>query len=257
MDVLALIPARYASSRLPGKPLVEIAGKPMIQHVYERVSRAARVGRVVVATDDERIRECVEGFGGDAVMTSTEHLSGTDRIAAAARMLEPARMIINIQGDEPLIDPGVIDILAEALESTDCECATPIGRITSGRDLFDTNVVKVVVRQDYTPLYFSRSPIPCFRDLQPEEWATAHTYYRHIGIYAYRRAALERFVRLPPSVLEMREKLEQLRAIEAGMRIDVTVVDSVPLGVDTPADLEAARRMLGKGWASRALNERE
>ena len=247
MDVLALIPARYASSRLPGKPLVEIAGKPMIQHVYERVSRAARVGRVVVATDDERIRECVEGFGGDAVMTSTEHLSGTDRIAAAARMLEPARMIINIQGDEPLIDPGVIDILAEALESTDCECATPIGRITSGRDLFDTNVVKVVVRQDYTPLYFSRSPIPCFRDLQPEEWATAHTYYRHIGIYAYRPDALEKFVAASPAPLELCEQLEQLRMLDLGMGLFCVETDYTGHAVDTPEDVMKVEKLIEEG----------
>jgi 3-deoxy-manno-octulosonate cytidylyltransferase (CMP-KDO synthetase) len=243
-DVLALIPARYASSRLPGKPLVEIAGKPMIQHVYERVSRATRVDRVVVATDDERIREAVAGFGGDVVMTSTDHISGTDRIAAAARTLPPARIIINIQGDEPLIDPAVIDTLAEALESTDCECATPIGRITSGRDLFDTNVVKVVVRRDYTPLYFSRSPIPCYRDLQPEEWVTAHPYYRHIGIYAYRPDALEKFVAASPAALEVCEQLEQLRMLDLGMGFFCVETDYTGHAVDTPEDVMKVERIM-------------
>jgi len=243
-NVLALIPARYASTRLPGKPLVEIDGKPMIQHVYERVCRAERADRVVVATDDERIRAVVAGFGGEAVMTSSEHGSGTDRIAAAARTLEPARFIINIQGDEPMIDPAVIDTLAEALESTDCECATPIGRITSGRDLFDTNVVKVVVRKDYTPLYFSRSPIPCHRDLEPEEWSSAHPYYRHIGIYAYRPDALEKFVTAAPSPLEICEQLEQLRMLDLGMSLFCVETDYTGHAVDTPEDVMTVEKLI-------------
>ncbi|MEO5929028.1 MAG: 3-deoxy-manno-octulosonate cytidylyltransferase, partial [Candidatus Kapaibacterium sp.] len=173
---------------------MEISGKPMIQHVYERTRAARRIDRVVVATDDERIMSIVVGFGGEAVMTSLEHISGTDRIAAASRLIGGIDMIVNIQGDEPLIEPSVIDTLVEALEATDCECATPIGRITSARDLFDTNVVKVVVRKDFAPLYFSRSPIPCVRDLQPENWVDAHHFYRHVGVYAYRQTALEKFV---------------------------------------------------------------
>jgi len=243
-SVLALIPARFASSRLPGKPLVEIAGKPMIQHVYERTRSAGRAERVVVATDDQRIFDRVHDFGGEAIMTSTDHTSGTDRIAAAARELGGADIIINIQGDEPLITPEVIDTLVEALEATDCDCATPVGRIDSARDLFDTNVVKVVLRKDYVPLYFSRSPIPCCRDLQPEEWIGAHTYYRHIGIYAYRSTALEKFVGGAASALENCEQLEQLRMLDLGMNLFCVETEYVGHAVDTPEDVMKVERVM-------------
>ncbi len=243
-SVLALIPARFASSRLPGKPLVEIAGKPMIQHVYERTSAARRADRVVVATDDARIFDHVIGFGGEAIMTSVEHTTGTDRIAAAARELGGADILINIQGDEPLIDPEVIDTLVQALEATDCDCATPVGRISTARDLFDTNVVKVVLRKDYVPLYFSRSPIPCCRDRQPEEWVDAHTYYRHIGIYAYRQAALEKFVGAASTPLESCEQLEQLRMLDLGMNLFCVETEYVGHAVDTPEDVMKVERVM-------------
>ncbi|MDB5035649.1 MAG: 3-deoxy-manno-octulosonate cytidylyltransferase [Chlorobi bacterium] len=243
-SVIAMIPARYASSRLPGKPLVEISGKPMIQHVYERTRAARRIDRVVVATDDERIMAMVAGFGGEAVMTSLEHVSGTDRIAAASRGIGGIDMIVNIQGDEPLIEPSVIDTLVEALEATDCECATPIGRITSARDLFDTNVVKVVVRKDFAPLYFSRSPIPCIRDLPPEEWVDAHPFYRHIGLYAYRPDALEKFVTAAATPLESCEQLEQLRMLDLGISMFCVETDYTGHAVDTPEDVMKVERIM-------------
>jgi 3-deoxy-manno-octulosonate cytidylyltransferase (CMP-KDO synthetase) len=245
-NVLAVIPARYASSRLPGKPLVEIAGKAMIQHVYERVKLARRVDRVAVATDDDRIFEFVTEFGGEAIMTSTEHRSGSDRIAAAARELGGAGIIINVQGDEPLIDPKVIDTLVEALEATDCGCATPVRRIDSSRELFDTNVVKVVFRKDFSPLYFSRSPIPCFRDLEPEEWAAAHPYYAHVGIYAFRPDALERFVGASPTPLEECEQLEQLRMLDLGVPMLCVETEYAAPAVDTPEDVMKIERMMAE-----------
>jgi 3-deoxy-manno-octulosonate cytidylyltransferase (CMP-KDO synthetase) len=249
MNVLALIPARYASSRLPGKPLVEIAGKAMIQHVYERVKSARRVDRVAVATDDARIFEFVTELDGHAIMTSADHRSGSDRIAAAARELGGADIIINVQGDEPLIDPDVIDTLVEALEATDCECATPVRRITSSRDLFDTNVVKVVLREDFSPLYFSRSPIPCVRDREPEEWVDAHAFYGHVGIYAYRPDALERFVGAAPTPLEVCEQLEQLRMLDLGISILCVETDYTAPSVDTPEDVMKIERLIAEAGA--------
>ena len=246
-DVLALIPARYASSRLPGKPLVEIAGKPMIQHVYERVKRAGRIARVIVATDDSRIQQCVEGFGGEVVMTSTSHVSGTDRIAAAARDLGGDSIVLNIQGDEPMVDPKMLDMLIGALDQTDAECATPVARITETRELFDPNVVKVVLRQDFAPLYFSRSPIPCVRDHPPEEWTDCAQFYRHVGVYAYRRNALARFVGAMTSPLESCEQLEQLRMLDLGMRLICVEVEYNGHAVDTPEDVMRVESLISSG----------
>jgi 3-deoxy-manno-octulosonate cytidylyltransferase (CMP-KDO synthetase) len=226
--------------------LVEIAGKAMIQHVYERVRRAQRVDRVVVATDDARIFELVVECGGEAVMTSTEHRSGSDRIAAAARALGGADIIINVQGDEPLIEPATIDMLIEALEATDSGCATPVRRIDSARELFDTNVVKVVLREDFTPLYFSRSPIPCFRDREPEEWASAHPYYAHVGIYAYRPSALERFVGAAPTPLEQCEQLEQLRMLDLGIAMLCVETEYAAPAVDTPEDVMKIEKLIAE-----------
>ena len=236
-DVLALIPARYASSRLPGKPLVEIAGKPMIQHVYERVASAGTISRTVVATDDERIFATTTGFGGEAIMTSAAHISGTDRIAAAAREIGQHSIILNVQGDEPMVDPTMLDMLIAALDQTDAECATPVARITGTRELLDPNVVKVVLRHDFSPLYFSRSPIPFVRDRAPEDWPDCAVFYRHIGVYAYRRAGLERFVGAMPSPLESCEQLEQLRMLDLGMKIICVEVEYNGHAVDTPEDV--------------------
>jgi 3-deoxy-manno-octulosonate cytidylyltransferase (CMP-KDO synthetase) len=240
-DVLILIPARMASTRLPGKPLADIAGAPMIVHVLRR-AQAAAIGPVAVATDSPEIAACVEKAGGRAVMTRPDHGSGSDRIFEALRSADPAgkaEIIVNLQGDLPTLPAADIVAALAPLADPMVDIATLAAEIVDARERSDPNVVKVV-GTPVTPrrlraLYFTRADAP----------AGAGASYHHIGIYAYRRAALERFVSLPPSALEQRERLEQLRALEAGMRIDVTVVDSVPLGVDTEADLERARSLIG------------
>lgn len=245
---VALIPARYASSRLPGKPLVEIAGKPMIQHVYERAGGARSIDRVIVATDDERIRDFVRDFGGEVVMTSTDHHSGTDRIAAVARELGDLSVVVNVQGDEPMLDPSILELLVDALEATDCDCATPVSRIVETRELFDTNIVKVVLRRDFAPLYFSRSPIPCVRDVAAEDWVERHAFYRHVGVYAYRPSALERFIHAPASALERCEQLEQLRMLDLGMTMLCVETEYDGIAVDTPEDvMRVEARLTGAG----------
>ena len=237
-DALVLIPARMASSRFPGKPLADIAGQPMIVHVVRR-AEAAEVGPVVVATDSEPIAAAVEKAGGRAVMTRGDHVSGSDRIFEALGTVgSRAELIVNVQGDLPTIDPAIIRRVMEPLQDAAVDIATLAVEITRDAERADPNVVKAVAAfggsRIARALYFSRATVP----------ANEGPHYHHIGIYAYRRAALERFVALPPGLLEKREKLEQLRALEAGMRIDVALVDTLPLGVDTPAELERARAVL-------------
>lgn len=240
VSTLILIPARMAATRLPGKPLKDICGLPMIVQVLRR-AEAAKAGRAVVATDSAEIAEAVRAHGGEAVLTRADHPSGSDRIFEALEALDPdgrVETVINLQGDLPTIPPEDIRAVAAPLADPAVDIATLAAEIRVAEEHANPNVVKAVgskVGPDrLRALYFTRAAAPYGDGVR----------YHHIGIYAYRRAALETFVRLPPSVLEMREKLEQLRAIEAGMRIDVTIVNSVPLGVDTPADLDAARRML-------------
>jgi 3-deoxy-manno-octulosonate cytidylyltransferase (CMP-KDO synthetase) len=239
--VLILIPARMASSRLPGKPLADIAGEAMIVHVMRR-AQAAAIGPVAVATDSEAIAACVEKAGGRAVMTSADHGSGSDRIFEAFRSLDPAGradIIVNLQGDLPTLAPADIAAALQPLADPAVDIATLAAEITDARERANPNVVKVVgsavAPRRLRALYFTRADAP----------SGEGPSYHHIGIYAYRRAALARFVSLPASPLEQRERLEQLRALEAGMRIDVTLVDAVPLGVDTQADLARAREILG------------
>jgi 3-deoxy-manno-octulosonate cytidylyltransferase (CMP-KDO synthetase) len=239
-DVLILIPARMASTRLPGKPLAEIAGEPMIVHVLRR-AQAAELGPVVVATDSPAIAAAVDKSGGHAVMTRDDHTSGSDRIFEALGKVDPtgrAKIIVNVQGDLPTLEPAQIAAALEPLADAAVDIATLAAEITKMAERSNPNVVKVVGTpvgpSRLRALYFTRATAP----------AGDGPLYHHIGLYAYRRAALERFVKLPPSPLEQREKLEQLRALEAGMRIDVAIVDTVPLGVDTPEDLETARAML-------------
>src|ERR1700736_6889597 len=240
-DVLILIPPRRARSRVPVKPLADIAGEAMIVHVMRR-AQAAGIGPVAVATDSEAIAACVEKAGGRAVMTSADHGSGSDRIFEALASVDPdcqAEIIVNLQGDLPILAPADIAAALLPLADPGVDIATLAAEITDARERTDPNVVKVV-GSPVTPrrlraLYFTRAQAP----------AGEGPLYHHIGIYAYRRAALARFVSLPASPLEQREKLEQLRALEAGMRIDVTLVDAVPLGVDTEADLMRARDLLG------------
>ena len=239
-DVLILIPARLASTRLPGKPLADIAGLPMIVQVLRR-AEAARIGPVVVATDDETIFTAVEKAGGRAVMTRADHPSGSDRIFEALGLADPdghAKVVVNVQGDLPTLEPGDLRVALRPLADPEVDIATLAAEISKAKERTNPNVVKVigspVSPKRLRALYFTRATAP----------SGDGPLYHHIGLYAFRRAALERFVCLPPSPLEQREKLEQLRALEAGMRIDVTIVDSVPLGVDTPEDLETARKML-------------
>lgn len=239
---LVLIPARMAATRLPGKPLLEIAGAPMIVHVLRRAEEAG-IGRVAVATDTLEIATAVKAAGGDAVMTRPDHPSGSDRIYEAMMTLDPdgsAEIVVNLQGDFPTITPETIRSVMPALDDPAVDISTLASRIHTEEEDQASSVVKAVGSpigaNRLRALYFTRATAP-YGD---------GPRYHHIGLYAYRRAALERFVALPPSPLEQQEKLEQLRALEAGMRIDVTIVDTVPRGVDTPADLETARRILAK-----------
>jgi len=240
--ILVLIPARMAATRLPGKPLLDIAGLPMIVHVLRRAEEAA-IGRVAVATDTPEIADAVRAAGGEAVMTGAAHPSGSDRIHEAMRTLDPAgkaEIVVNLQGDFPTILPETIRAALPPLENPAVDIATLASRIHTEEEDQAPSVVKAVGSpigpNRLRALYFTRATAP-YGD---------GPRYHHIGLYAYRRAALERFVALPPSPLEQQEKLEQLRALEAGMRIDITLVDSVPRGVDTPADLETARNILAK-----------
>jgi len=242
-DVLILIPARLAATRLPGKPLADIAGEPMIVHVLRR-AEAAGIGAVAVATDSEAVAACVEKAGGRAVMTSAAHASGSDRIFEALAALDPdgqAAIVVNVQGDLPTLEPADIAAALRPLADPAVDIATLAAEIREERERLDPNVVKVVgsplAPDRLRALYFTRACAP----------AGEGPLYHHIGLYAYRRAALARFVALPPSALEKRERLEQLRALEAGMRIDVALVAGVPLGVDTPEDLERAREIITAG----------
>jgi 3-deoxy-manno-octulosonate cytidylyltransferase (CMP-KDO synthetase) len=243
-NTLVLIPARMHATRLPGKPMVDIAGAPMIVQVWRRAV-AADAGRVVVATDAPEVVAAITAAGGEAVMTRDDHASGSDRIFEAVTRIDPegrAGIIVNLQGDLPTLEPHLVTACAAPLADAGPDIATLAAEIAVEEERTNPNVVKVVGSPLPQPrrlraLYFTRATAPHGEG----------PLYHHIGIYAYRRAALERFVALKPSPLEKREKLEQLRALEAGMRIDVSIVDTVPLGVDTPANLERARRLLGPG----------
>ncbi len=240
-EVLAVIPARFASSRFPGKPLASIDGRPMIQHVFDRVRQAERVSHVVVATDDAKIQKAVEEFGGEALMTRSDHRSGTDRVAEVAAHV-PAKIYVNVQGDEPLVDPGTIDALVSAmLEEESVQIATPCSAIHTRDDIMDPNIVKVVRNFEGDALYFSRAPIPWVRD-RVEKVAAQH--WKHLGLYAYRRDALLDFPTLPPGDLEKLEQLEQLRWLENDYRIRVVETEYDAISVDVPADLERVNKIL-------------
>jgi 3-deoxy-manno-octulosonate cytidylyltransferase (CMP-KDO synthetase) len=231
-----VIPARYASTRLPGKPLLRVTGKYLIEHVYEQACKSRRADDVIVATDDPRIAAAVEGFGGHAVMTRRSHPSGTDRVAEVARSLD-ADIIVNLQGDEPLVEPEALDLLIELLETdTESEMATLAVPVRSAEVYRNPNCVKVVCDRRGRALYFSRSPIPAVRDGAPDFSDRPTTFLHHLGIYAYRRDALLRLAAFPPDPLEKCEQLEQLRALALGWRIQVGVVDHAGRGVDTLDD---------------------
>jgi 3-deoxy-manno-octulosonate cytidylyltransferase (CMP-KDO synthetase) len=240
--VLAVIPARYGSTRLPAKPLADIHGKPMIQWVFEAAARARGVDRVVVATDDHRIEAAVQAFGGEAVLTSPEIASGTDRVAAVGRMI-PAGIYANVQGDEPLITPEAIEAGIELVRSGRFPLGTVMTRLRTEQELRDPSVVKVVADGEGRALYFSRLPIPYGRGPLPAPGG-AFACRRHVGLYVYRGETLQRFSGLAPSPLEKAEVLEQLRALENGIPIGVVEVEFTSIGVDTPEDLDRVRRLL-------------
>jgi len=238
MNILGIIPARYASSRFPGKPLVDIAGKSMIQRVYEQAAKCADLTDVIVATDDERIFDHVINFGGKAIMTADYHQSGTDRCAEVASLHTDFDVIINIQGDEPYIEPEQISKLAACFDAPDAQIATLIKRIKTEQELHNPNSPKVVVNNLNEAIYFSRSALPHIRGEQPQNWLEFYTYYKHIGIYGYRADVLQQITKLEVSSLEKAEALEQLRWIENGYRIKVAETEFETYAVDTPADLE-------------------
>ena len=251
MRKIGVIPSRYGSTRFPGKPLCMICGKPMVQWVVEAVERASELDETLVATDDGRIASAVAAFGGKAVMTPSDLPSGTDRVAMAAAPVGDDDIVVNIQGDEPLIDPALIDELVRRMAAdTRWAMATAAAPIASLDDLNAKSVVKVVLDAEDAALYFSRLPIPFRRDGEPD--LSSGLYWRHLGIYAYRGAFLKRFVAAPPSALEKTESLEQLRALDMGARILVLKTVDTGVGVDTPEDvprMEAALRATGRSKA--------
>lgn len=248
MKFLAIIPARYASTRFPGKPLAMLGGKPMIQRVYEQV--AGVLDEAVVATDDERIYRAVEAFGGRVVMTSTSHRSGTDRCREAYLKLgREFDVVVNVQGDEPFIRREQLEALKRCFENPSTQIATLVKPFTEAdglEALENPNSPKVVLDSESRALLFSRSVIPYLRGVEPKEWLTRHTFYKHIGIYAFRAETLMEVTSLPPSPLELAESLEQLRWLENGYRIGVGVTSFETIGIDTPEDLERAEAFLSQ-----------
>jgi 3-deoxy-manno-octulosonate cytidylyltransferase (CMP-KDO synthetase) len=239
LQIVAVIPARFASTRFPGKPLADIDGRPMIEHVYRRAAASRSVSRVIVATDDLRIATTVTGFGGHVRLTRADHPTGTDRLAEVAAGLD-CDVVVNVQGDEPLLDPRAIAEAVAPFADPSISMTTLYRRIDTPAELTDPNVVKVVVDRAGFALYFSRAPIPCVRDPRGG-WPPL---YRHVGLYAYRRSALLVLASLEPTPLERAESLEQLRALEHGIRIKTVETAYDSIGVDTPQDLEQVRRLL-------------
>lgn len=242
-----IIPARYASSRFPGKPLALIGNRPMIQRVYEQANKSLDI--VYVATDDTRIYDAVLNFGGKAVMTSPDHQSGTDRCAEAVTLITGETgispdVVINIQGDEPFIKPEQIDLLKQCFSSESVEIATLVRKVEEGEDIFNPNQPKVVITSEGYALYFSRAAIPYVRDTEIAKWSGKHVYYKHIGLYAYRTDTLKKITRLPRSPLEISESLEQNRWLENGYHIMTAKTFWESIGIDTPDDLEKAKLFL-------------
>ena len=247
--IIGIIPARYGSTRFPGKPLADIGGKSMIQRVLEQCKQASSLDKIVVATDDERIEEAVRQLGVEVVMTRTDHPSGTDRCWEAYDRLiadglipgDSSDYILNIQGDEPFIDPAQIDELAAILDGT-VELATQMASVDSAAMLHDPKEAKIVINSQNEALYFSRSPVPFLWGVEPDQWHMNHAYHRHVGLYAYRADVLEKITQLPLSLLERAESLEQLRWLEAGYRIKLVSTNFQTPSVDSPADIEKILR---------------
>lgn len=241
MKIAAIIPARYASTRFPGKPLADIAGKTMIQRVYEQCKQINELAYVIVATDDERIYQNVIQFGGEACMTSSQHLTGTDRIWEVVEKLNLAvDVIINVQGDEPFIQPSQIQNIIACFQDANAAIATLVKPIEQNEVLFNVNAPKVVLDEAHFALYFSRQAIPFLRNEPTENWLNKHIYYQHIGIYGFRKDVLQKLVKLAPSKLEQAESLEQLRWLAAGYKIKTATTHETTIAIDTPEDLERA-----------------
>lgn len=245
MKILAVIPSRYASTRFPGKPLEKIGGKSMVQRVYDQVTKATRVDKVIVATDDDKIFNHVEGFGGDVLMTDEKHQNGTERCAEVIETVyNDFDVVLNIQGDEPFILPEQIDQLASCFEDETTDIATLIKQTDSTEQLFSPNTAKVIFNTENKALYFSRQPIPHLRGIAQEDWAAKKMHYLHVGIYGYRKDVLREIIQLSASRLENLEMLEQLRWLENGYNISVRQTDYQSISVDTPTDLANAENFL-------------
>jgi len=238
MKILGIIPARYASTRFPGKPLVDIGGKSMLQRVYEQAKKCIQLTEVIVATDDQRIFHHVTGFGGVVMMTSANHQSGTDRCAEVSLAHPLYDVVINIQGDEPFIDPEQISKLAYCFKTPGIQLATLVKRVKDQHELHNTNTPKVVINKLSEAVYFSRSALPHVRGQEPQNWLEFYPYFKHIGIYGYRADILQQITKLPVSALEKAESLEQLRWIENGYRIKVAETELETHAIDTPEDLK-------------------
>lgn len=244
-DIIAIVPARYASTRFPGKLLADLDGTPVIIHTLKNASKSRHIADLYVATDDGLIEETARNHGFKVIMTPSNFVSGTDRIAYALQTLPiQPELIVNIQADEPFIDPELIDeLIAKTIDSS-CDVGTIISSIKNIDELMNPSIVKVIVNEKFEAIYFSRSPIPFIRDENIENWLNVHTFFKHIGIYAYKTDTLKTFVTMPPSKLELAEKLEQLRLIEAGYKFICTLTDKMMIGIDTPEDLELAKRFM-------------
>lgn len=244
MRILGVIPARYESSRFPGKPLIDIAGKSMIERVYGQCLKSSSISKVIVATDDQRIADHVSLFGGNVAMTSNKHQSGTDRCAEVANNYPEFDVLINIQGDEPMIDPNQIDLLCKCFEDPQTDIATLIKKISSNEELFNENTPKVIINKNKEAILFSRTAIPFLRGKLKETWLDHYTFFKHIGIYGFRTEILRNLTKLPLSGLEIAEALEQLRWIENGYRIQAAVTDKESQAIDTPEDLKKLLKLI-------------
>jgi 3-deoxy-manno-octulosonate cytidylyltransferase (CMP-KDO synthetase) len=245
MEIIGIIPARYASTRFPGKPLIDIGGKSMIRRVYDQAKKADSLSDVVVATDDDRIEEHVKNFGGNVVRTSVSHQSGTDRcFEAITNFSKTADVVINIQGDEPFIHPEQINLVASCFIEEDTQIATLVKKISTEEELFNQNTPKVLLNTENEAIYFSRQPLPFVRGRAESEWLEAFTFYKHIGIYAYRTSVLKEITSLNQSSLELAESLEQLRWIENGYKLKVKLTDFESIAVDVPGDLKKLSHFL-------------
>jgi 3-deoxy-manno-octulosonate cytidylyltransferase (CMP-KDO synthetase) len=242
MNIIAIIPARYQSTRFPGKPLALIHGKSMIRRVVEQVQKAKGIKKIVVATDDQSIYDHVKGFGGDVILTGMHHQNGTSRCFEAMNILQTTGLqvdaVINVQGDEPMIHPEQIEALVSLIRQPSAEIATLVKKITSEEELFNPNVVKVVTAADQKAIYFSRQAIPYFRGIEKDQWLLHHTYFKHVGIYGYKCETLKRIMGIKPGILEQAERLEQLRWLENGLAIFTQQTEFESIGVDTPEDLK-------------------